>query len=197
MGIATFLGGVVGHGFIYLFDVRWEAPEGLINFLSKIFNEELFNEYANPLKLPGWITSMLAVALLERAAIEHASKTASRNSVIFFKWMNIIELLTFMTLAFLTLNFKFVEIHSAYGIMFIVGSYSLFTYVKTKSRASKVFLYAVGMAIVSSIVYLTKFTIHLWFNHLDLSHILMAIAAFIFYKGSVLMIEENSNRKVY
>ncbi len=165
MGIATFIGGVIGHGFLYAFSFAW--------------------------KLPGWITSMLAVMLLERAAIEHSVKVAPKNAVVFFKWMNVIELLTFMTLTFVTMRFRFVEIHSAYGVMFVVGSYSLYAYYKMRSRASKIFLVAVGFAIVSSIIYLAEFSIHTWFNYLDASHTLMAVAAFIFYRGSVVMIEEN------
>lgn len=166
MGIATFFGGVMGHGFLYAFSFAW--------------------------KLPGWITSMLAVMILERAAIEHASHVASKGAVKFFRWINIIELLTFMTLTFVTLNFKFVEIHSAYGVMFVVGSFSAYTYWKTRSKASKIFLYGVGFAIVSSIIYLSKWSLHTWFNYLDASHIFMTVAAFILYRGAVVMIQEQN-----
>ncbi|MEA3447382.1 MAG: hypothetical protein U9Q98_02880 [Bacteroidota bacterium] len=166
MGISTFFGGIIGHGFLYAFSFAW--------------------------KLPGWITSMLAVMILERAAIEHASHVASKGAVRLFKWMNIIELLTFMTLTFVTLNFKFVEIHSAYGVMFVVGSYSLFTYWKTHSKASKIFLYGVGFAIVSSIIYLNQWNLHTWYNYLDASHTFMSVAAFIFYRGAHVMIQEQN-----
>jgi hypothetical protein len=165
MGIATFVGGVIGHGFLYAFSFAW--------------------------KLPGWISSMLAVMLIERAAIEHAVKVAPPKAVRIFKWVNVIELLTFMTLTFVTLNFRFVEIHSAYGIMFIVGSYSVYTYWKNKSKASKIFIWAVVFAVISSIIYLQEWSIDIWFNYLDAAHTLMAVAAFIFYKGSIEMLKEN------
>jgi hypothetical protein len=165
MGIATFIGGVIGHGFLYAFSFAW--------------------------KLPGWISSMLAVMLIERAAIEHAVKVAPPKAVRIFKWVNVIELLTFMTLTFVTLNFRFVEIHSAYGIMFIVGSYSVYMYWKSKSKASKIFIWAVVFAVISSIIYLQEWSIDIWFNYLDAAHTLMAVAAFIFYKGSIEMLKEN------
>jgi hypothetical protein len=165
MGIATTIGGIIGHGFLYALSYGW--------------------------KLPGWITSMLAVALLERAAIEHAQHAVSPKLSRFFKWMNIIELLTFMSITFISQNFKFVEIHSAYGILFVVGSFSSYTFYKTKSKASKVFIYAVAVAILSSLFYLNEWSFHTWFNYLDISHTLMAIAAYIFYKGATLMIQEN------
>ncbi len=170
MGISTFFGGIIGHGFLYAFSFEW--------------------------KLPGWITSMLAVMILERATIEHASHVASRGAVRFFKWMNIIELLTFMTLTFVFVKFKFVEIHSAYGVMFVVGSYSLFTYLKTRSRASKIFLYGVGFAIVSSIIYLNQWSLDTWYNYLDASHTFMSVAAFILYRGARVMIKEQNELKL-
>ncbi|MFZ1806565.1 MAG: hypothetical protein WAU36_05060, partial [Cyclobacteriaceae bacterium] len=46
MGLATFFGGVIGHGFLYAFSFAW--------------------------KLPGWIISMFSIALIERSSIEHA-----------------------------------------------------------------------------------------------------------------------------
>jgi hypothetical protein len=170
MGIATFFGGMIGHAFLYAFSFAW--------------------------KLPGWITSMLAVMLLERAAIEHASAATNPKTITFFKWINIIELLTFMTLTFATLNFKFVEYHSAYGIMFVVGSFSLFTYIRTKSKASKIFIIAVVIAIISSIIYLTRFSIDIWFNYLDFSHVIMAIAAYVFYIGAEQMYDENKKNHI-
>ncbi|MFP4662846.1 MAG: DUF6962 family protein [Bacteroidales bacterium] len=169
MGIATFIGGVIGHGFLYALSFGW--------------------------KLPGWITSMLAVMLLERAAIEHAEGVAPPKAIVFFKWMNVVELLTFMALTFAFMNFRFVEIHSAYGVMFVVGSYSVYVFYKTRSRASKIFIFAVILAVISSIIYLNRWSLDIWFNYLDISHTLMAVAAFIFYRGSLVMIEENKRGK--
>ena len=55
MGIATTIGGIVGHGFLYLFDYNAALP-------------------VSPWKLPGWITSMISIAMIERASIEYARK---------------------------------------------------------------------------------------------------------------------------
>lgn len=168
MGMATTVGGIIGHGFLYALSFAW--------------------------KLPGWITSMLAVALLERAVIEHARNAVSPRLSHFFKWMNIIELLTFMTITLVLQRFKFVEIHSAYGILFVVGSFSTYTFIKTKSKASKIFMIAVSIAILSSLFYINHWSFHTWFNYLDISHTLMAIAAWVFYKGSLIMIKENKKK---
>ena len=164
MALATFIGGVIGHGFLYLFSFAW--------------------------KLPGWLTSMFSIALLERASILYAKPSINPRTGKFFAWLNIIELMTFVIITFSTLNFFFVEVHSAYGLLIIVTSFNFVVYRKRKSEASKLFLYAVGVSAFSALIFMNEIGISTWFNHFDISHILMSISAFIFYKGSMIMIED-------
>lgn len=158
MGIATFLGGVIGHGFLYLFSFGW--------------------------KLPGWITSMISVALIERSAIAHANPYIKPSIGKFFLVMNLVELTTIMTITLVTLNFQWVEFHSAYGLLFVVGSFHLYTYRKTKDRGSLTILGAIAIVCMASLTFKFKLSPHVWFNYLDLSHTLMAIAAYVFYLGA-------------
>ena len=44
MGVATLMGGILGHGFLYLFSEAW--------------------------KIPGWFLSMFSIMLIERSSIE-------------------------------------------------------------------------------------------------------------------------------
>lgn len=158
MGLATAIGGLVGHGFFYLFDFYW--------------------------KLPGWLTSMVSIAMVERAAIEYARPLIKPSTGRFFAWLNIIELITFMVITFITLNFFFVEVHSAYGLLVIVTSFNMLVYYKRKSQGSKLFLIAVGFSAISALIYMNEWGISKWFNHYDISHIFMAISALYFYLGS-------------
>jgi len=164
MGLATLIGGIIGHGFLYLFSFAW--------------------------KLPGWLTSMFSIALLERASILYARPLVKPRIGNFFSWMNIIELTTFVIVTFSTLNFFFVEVHSAYGLLVIVTSFNLWVYRKKKSEASKLFLIAVGVSAISALIFMNEIGISKWFNHFDISHILMSISAFIFFKGSLKMIDD-------
>jgi hypothetical protein len=164
MGLATLIGGMIGHGFLYLFSFAW--------------------------KLPGWLTSMFSIALLERASILYAKPLLRPKIGTFFTWLNIIELSTFVIITFSTLNFFFVEVHSAYGLLIIVTGFNLVVYRKQKSEASKLFLIAVGISAISALIFMNEIGISRWFNHFDISHILMSISAFIFYKGSLKMIED-------
>jgi hypothetical protein len=164
MALATLIGGVIGHGFLYLFTFAW--------------------------KLPGWLTSMFSIALLERASILYAKPLVKPRVGNFFAWMNIIELSTFVIVTFSTLNFFFVEVHSAYGLLVIVTSFNFVVYRKRKSEASKLFLIAVGISAISALIFMNEIGISKWFNHYDISHILMSVSAFVFYRGSLKMIDD-------
>ena len=158
MALATFYGGIIGHAFLYLLSFSW--------------------------KVPGWLMSMASVALIERAAISHAQPLLKPAVGNFFARMNIVELLTLTAVVLLTLNFFFVEAHAAYGLLVVVFSFELFVYNKTKDEGSKLLLVAVLLSAIAATVHLTQFTIDRWFNHLDFSHVLMALAAYVFYLGS-------------
>ncbi|MFC2151976.1 DUF6962 family protein [Bacteroidota bacterium] len=184
MGIATAIGGIIGHGFLYLFNTTWESPEGFIRVLGNIFGEELLKDVANPWKLPGWLTSMFSIALVERASIEYARPLINKKVGTFFAWLNVIELLTFVTITFASLNFFFVEVHSAYGLLIVVTSFNLSVFLKTKKRGSKLFLIAVGFSALGALFFMNKWGFSPWFNHFDISHIFMTFSALYFYIGS-------------
>ncbi len=158
MGLSTAMGGLLGHGFLYLLSFSW--------------------------KLPGWLMSMLSVMLIERACIEHVSPLISNRLAKNFKIINLFELSTFVILTYSTLNFFFVEAHSAYGLLIVVASLQLFNFYKTKNGASKNFLIAVGIAAIAAFIFMNKIGISKWFNHFDISHTLMAFSAFFFYRAA-------------
>ena len=183
MGIATTFGGLIGHGFIYLFQVEWSLPEWFTNFFSLKFVEEA--DPVSPWKLPGWLTSMLSISLLERASIEYAKPLLHPKLRKTMDWANIIELLTFMTLTFSSLNFKFVEIHSAFGLLVINTPLHLYVYWKSRSDGSRFMLFGLGFAITSALFFMNEWSFHRWFNYLDMSHSLMAFGAYFFYQAAL------------
>lgn len=163
MGLATAYGGIIGHGFIVQLGFAW--------------------------KVPGWVISMFSVALLERAAIFHAQPLLPQRVGKFFAWLNLVELISLLIIVLYTLNFFFVEAHAAYGMLVVVLSMEVYVFSKTKSTGSRLLIVAVGIAAVAALVHLTEFAPHRWFNHLDLSHVLMALAAWYFYKGAAALLK--------
>lgn len=159
MGIATLLGGIIGHAFLYVFSFYW--------------------------KLPGWIMSMISIMFVERGAIEHTRIWLKPRIVRIFGVINILEFLTFVTLTITSLDFFFVEFHSGYGLMFVVFSLEGFLFLKTKNTAGKYILSGVGFAALAALFFMFKISIHQWFNYLCVSHVLMAAAAALFYMGII------------
>lgn len=159
MGIATCIGGLVGHGFLYLLSFGW--------------------------KLPGWITSMISVALIERSAIQHAKPFINPIVGKSFLVINLIELVIILTITMITLDFGWVEFHSGYGLLAIVAPFHGWVYYKTRDRGSAFILLAVALASIAALFYMNKVSLHTWFNYLDISHTVMAMAAFVFYLGAL------------
>ncbi len=161
MGFATLFGGLLGHAFSYALAPEW--------------------------KLPGWITSMLAVMLIERASIEYARPQIDKSTGAVFLWLNLVELAIVLFLAIYFLEFNWVLAHSAYGLGIVVGGFHLFTYRKTNSLASRRMIQAVLVAGFGALFYVNQWGINPWFNHLDIGHVTMAGGTYLFYLGSTHM----------
>jgi hypothetical protein len=161
MAIATLFGGLIGHAFLYALSFPW--------------------------KLPGWIVSMLSVALIERSSIEHAKPLIDPRVGKFFLGLNIVELLTVMTITMWTLSFKWVEFHSGYGLLGVVLPFHLYTWRRTRDKGSFVIIIAVLVASCAALIFMNQLSIHKWFNYLDISHTLMAVGAYLFYRGARLL----------
>ena len=159
MAIATLLGGLLGHAFFYAVNVYW--------------------------KLPGWIISMISVSLMERAFIAHAVQQVSQKTRTLFKWANNIELLIFIGITIYTLDFRFVEVHSAFGFTFVALPLQIFMYLKTKDPGTKYFFIAVAVGLVDAVIFTFRISVHQWFNYLALAHLLMTIIVIFLYKTAI------------
>lgn len=158
MALATFLGGILGHAFQYSVGLEW--------------------------KLPGWLISMLSVMAVERAAIMHARPVINKKFGDFLEVANVIELLTFAVITFSTLNFFFIQVHSAYGLGLVVLPLHFLVYWRTRNEGSRIFFLTVLFATLAAFFYTSEIGLHTWFNHLDLAHTVMAISMYCFYRGA-------------
>jgi len=159
MGLATVFGGLVGHAFYYEFSKSW--------------------------KLLGWVISMFAIMLIERAAIEHTDIILKKKYLKILRVVNIVEFSIFLFLTFYTLNFFYVQLHSGYGLMFVVLTIEFLLFMKTKNEASKYIMAGIGFAALSALTFSTQFSLHPWMNYLSISHIWMAVATVFIYQGAV------------
>jgi len=158
MAVATFLAGVLGHALQDMVGPGW--------------------------KLPGWFFSMLAISCIERATIMHLHPLINPKFARFLEITNIIELVIFSTVVFSSLNFFYVQVQSVYGLGFVVLPLHFYAYLKTKNEGSRIFFLTVCFASIASFSYSMEIGINKWFNHLDVSHAIMALSMFFFYIGT-------------
>jgi hypothetical protein len=164
MGMATLLGGLIGHSFIYALTIYW--------------------------KIPGWYVSMFSVAFLERAAIFHAFPLIRPRLAKFFAVLNMVELAFFLVISVVTMNFYFVMGHAAYGILIVTGGFHGYAYLKTRHEGSRLFLVGVLWASIGAAFFVNQWAISIWFNHMDIAHVLMGVACWYFYLGGKRMLEK-------
>lgn len=164
-GISTLVSALIGHAFLYLFD----------------FNAKIF----------GWITGIACIVFAQFAALQHAKEIIGEKKFKTLFWLNVIEIVIAYILLFVVFSFVIVEIHSAIGLILMVVVLESIVYKKTKSVLSKGFITGVAIAVLAIICHIFKLAISVWFNHMDLSHIIIAISVYTMYKGILKEINTN------
>lgn len=156
-GISTLVSAVVGHAFLYVFD----------------FNAKIF----------GWITGIACIVFGQFAALYHTRKLIGEKTFKVLCWVNTIETIIAFILLFVVFKFVIVEVHSAIGLLLVVMILEAKYYKQTQSVLSKNMMLGISIAVLAIICHVFKLAISVWFNHMDLSHIIIAVSVYIMYKG--------------
>lgn len=157
MGVATFYGGVVGHALLPHLGFGW--------------------------KVPGWIISMISVTFLERFSIECTKGLIPPQRQSLFLWINMLELLIFLFLVLSQMRFFWVQVHAGYGILLITGGFLTYVYAQTRQPYLLWFFAGIFWCMVSAIIFASHKGLGVWFNHIDISHVSMALGAYCFFLG--------------
>lgn len=159
MGIGIGLGGLIGHGFQYVFSYEW--------------------------KCVGWVLGMFAVLFFEFSALEYTANLIPKKLHKMLMGFSIIEIIIALTFTVAFVDFKYVQYHMVYGFIMVIFSLHLLIYYKTNDNGSRWMLAGVAMLVVAISAFNYRVAPHIWFNHNDLSHILIAISTYLFLKGAL------------
>ncbi|MES2565792.1 MAG: hypothetical protein V4565_02930 [Bacteroidota bacterium] len=165
IGLSALIAAFIGHAFLYHF-----------GFGAKIY---------------GWEANILGVAFAQTAAIYHTRPSIKESVFKTLLIVSYIQIAVAMVLTYTVFSFIVVEIHSAISLLFIVCVLEGIHYKNTRSILSKYMLIGVGVTVFAVIVHVFKLAISVWFNHLDLSHIIMCGSIYCFYRG----VKLNTNSK--
>ena len=156
-GLSTILAAILGHAFLYYF-----------SFKAKMF---------------GWVFGIAGISFAIFAALHHTRFIIGERLFKQLRILNFIEFIIAYVCVFAKWSFVVVEIHSAYGLLLYVTVLEYIHYKKTKSAMSLYLLYGIGVSVLAILCHVFVLAPSVWFNHIDLSHLLMTGSMFIMYKG--------------
>ncbi len=149
-----------------------------VSFFFAAWSHLFYNYLGMAGKMPGFTSTIISIGLLEYAmVIYHFPKGNNLlNSIIFFLIAGTFSLLIF------ELTFLWVAIHTAIGIIFFLGIPFSIRILKGTDKIEFFFWGFISMLITIP-TELFRLNLHLWFQHQDISHILMIFALYCFFKG--------------
>jgi hypothetical protein len=156
-GISAFISALMGHAFLYRF-----------GFGAKII---------------GWEANVIGASVAQFAAVYHTKQTIGETTFKRLLVVNYLEVIAAIVLTAVIFSFVVVEIHTAYGLLAMVTLLESMHYKKTGSVLSRNMIAGVGISVLAVLVHVFKLAASVWFNHLDLSHIIMCIAMYVMYRG--------------
>ncbi|MGL1885315.1 MAG: hypothetical protein OCD76_02275 [Reichenbachiella sp.] len=129
-------------------------------------------------KIPGWISGLVAISYIEMSVTCWFDDQKKSN------WQYFIFGRFILTCVLLSVNFQFtwVMIHTAIGVLGVLGFHSVQGYLQGKPYLR---YYMVGiLAMIFTVpIKLMGIDLHLWFNRDDISHVFMIIANISFFAG--------------
>lgn len=162
IGISSTIGSI-GHGSHHQFGLQF-------------FNVVLFFMNA---------VSLIAIYFCFKAAYSSTTNNTSNTKLNYF----VIGWITILLLISIWLNnFLIIKIHAG-----IVLTYSLIAHLishKKQNQGSGWIAVGILVSFLSIVTHSIKLSLHDWFNHKDISHIIMAISLLIIYKGVKLKVTD-------
>lgn len=163
LGLSAAFGGIFGHAFQYTLSEEW--------------------------KLISWVMTLGSVALIAHALVEVAKPWIKPGLFRIVSGFNILVFVIALFYTIWTVAFSPVKYYMIYGMLVVVGSFSFFIYRKTGSRGMLILMGAVLVGFFSAIIFSFEWGIGPWFNHRDISHLILIFSAYGFYKGAALIMD--------
>ncbi|RMG74418.1 MAG: hypothetical protein D6722_02505 [Bacteroidetes bacterium] len=159
MGIGVGFAGIIGHGFLYLVTPAWKAI--------------------------GWTCSSLGVLFLELSSLESVAPSLKPSSKRVFQGIFFLQWLVFMALIIYpdTRSFEVVKMNSGIGIAGFSLALQFFRFSQTRERGRAILMLGIVLGFLPAMVFSYEIALHRWFNHHDISHVLMALDMYIIFLG--------------
>jgi hypothetical protein len=163
LGLGAMTGGLLGHAFLYRLSDAW--------------------------KLVSWFLTIGSVALMIHALLEVAGPYMKKGIARIISRCNLLVFALVVFLTIWTMAFSPVKYYNIFGMVVVVGSLSYYIYHKTGNKGGLILMGAVGVGLLSAIIFTFQWGLSPWFNHNDISHLILSFSAYHMYKGAVLIMD--------
>ena len=161
MGISTLFGACLSHAFAYAF------PSGQYNLL------------------PNWITNVLSVACYPLALIGRADQVRTLPAKKLLTAAVLVETAVILVLMLWKMSFLYDEIHIAACVYLFALPLQIRLW-KDGCRAEIRAAWAAGVLMtLIPVVLVTKMHLGAWMNDFDISHVLIAVAMYLYFRAGL------------
>lgn len=167
LGLGALSGGLLGHAFLTRLAPGW--------------------------KLISWVSTIISVGFMIHAMLELVRpllRSRLRRLITHLNWMAM-ALAIFQTIW--TSSFVPTTCYSIFGMLIVVGSLSVYIFLKTGSKGVVRFLFGLGLGVISAFIFIQGWGISPWLTHNDISHIILSISILVIYKGVSLVMAVPDN----
>lgn len=178
MGLGCFLAGLMTHAFAYAF-----VPE----LLDKPQMNALpwADKMAYHLHdLPNWLFNILSVTLFMYSMVGRACDQIPSISRRNYNIVVAVESVLVTVAMLWLLTYDIATAHIGFALYVIELPLMIMVYRRFRSREAMYLISGTLLMIISVPVMAAKFQFSPWFNHNDISHCLIAITMFLFYKSA-------------
>jgi len=143
----------------------------------------LFEYVGTNLLLVSWLLSGLAVFLFEKISLSLVADERLRAGL---KIFIIGKLIAFGIYSVIYRSFTGVKVHTALGLLFIVLAVHLANFLRSRASGSLWIITGILLTTLAALTHSVRLVMgEKWFNHNDLSHVIVLASLCAIYKGAV------------
>jgi Family of unknown function (DUF6962) len=146
-----------------------------------------FQFYLNPTyKIVGWICATTGFLFLQLGSLQLIRKQLQPRLELWLKSFFFIEWATVLALILIPATSRF-EINQINVVIALVGFVAPMHFVnlkRNKEVESRIVFIALAVSTLSGLVYKNQFSVNMWFNYHDISHVLAAIFMFLMFRAT-------------
>lgn len=124
------------------------------------------------------VLNIIAIFFAQRGTLLSVLKNSKYK--MYWEWSYTIQLVLIIAAAFLLHNFLVVVIDGVIGMVPLI----VIHFIDAKNEKSSLWIASgISILIISALVNVTKFSFHIYFNHLDIAHVFVMLNLFVMYLG--------------